>query len=574
VQTFPTTTDGVTFFMGIAVGPNGRIVATEGPQQPNYWGDHPEATVYRDVKRVGLSVWEADGSNYQYIDGAGWLYTDTSDLWHLPANIVWAGNSPHLPPLPAPEPPADNDRALRLGVNATHVEVSPSANADHDFTGPFTVECWMRPSNTGWDTGAEPLVTKGDTAWRLQRDPNSGGVRFGTTGLSPVALGTSEPLSPGVWHHIAAVYDGVYKYIYVNGALAAAEAVTGFLAVNDQPVRLGANSERPNRQFDGLLDEVRIWNTARSAAEIYDAMYRRLTGDEPGLVTYFNFDARHGGTELNLAASGRMKHGIVYNGEEVQLNPTRPVRAIPGYGGSPFVVGRHVFYNRSTWDKRNPAANANDDAAIAPDKEPLFIGDKARFANYTSYSRGLNGVMVDIFNLPGSPKAKDFRFRQGNNRNPSTWADAPAPISIKVRPGAGVDGTDRITLIWGDNNLDGVANPGEAVAGKWLEVTVKASPRTGLASDDVFYFGNAPGESGDRLANAIVDGVDAQTAYDGATRLPSAGLDSRIDYNRDRIVNSADVRVALNNQTARGTALKLVTPNPDGAGVPPDAPAP
>ena len=145
------------------------------------------------------------------------------------------------------------------------------------------------------------------------------------------------------------------------------------------------------------------------------------------------------------------------------------------------VTGRLVFYNRSAWDGNDPAANANDDNAIAPDKTALLPGGTATFANYTSYSRGLNGIMVDIANLPGTPTASDFTFKVGNDNTPALWSAAPAPASITVRAGAGTGGSDRVTLIWNDNNLDGVVDANEAVANQWLQVTVKATANTGLA---------------------------------------------------------------------------------------------
>lgn len=74
------------------------------------------------------------------------------------------------------------------------------------------------------------------------------------------------------------------------------------------------------------------------------------------------------------------------------------------------VVGRDVFYNNSYFDGRNPAADTSDDNAIATDKQALLPGQTASFTNYTSYSKGINGVMVDIAGL-GSPlnlTAADF----------------------------------------------------------------------------------------------------------------------------------------------------------------------
>ena len=72
--------------------------------------------------------------------------------------------------------------------------------------------------------------------------------------------------------------------------------------------------------------------------------------------------------------------------------------------GASRVVGRHVFYNHSAFDGNNPAANSSDDAAIATDKQAFRQpGATARFTHCTSYSRGINGIMIDIEDLPGTP---------------------------------------------------------------------------------------------------------------------------------------------------------------------------
>jgi hypothetical protein len=48
--------------------------------------------------------------------------------------------------------------------------------------------------------------------------------------------------------------------------------------------------------YDGLIAEVRIWNVARTGAQLADAMNSRLTGDETGLVGYWPFDEGSGQT--------------------------------------------------------------------------------------------------------------------------------------------------------------------------------------------------------------------------------------------------------------------------------------
>ena len=101
------------------------------------------------------------------------------------------------------------------------------------------------------------------------------------------------------------------------------------------------------------------------------------------------------------------------------------------------VVGENIFYNDSTFDGNNPAANAADDAAIATDKTALLPGQTATFANYTSYVYGINGIMVDIAGLPGNVTASDFTFMVGNTNNPSAWTQLTVEPTVTVRWGAG-----------------------------------------------------------------------------------------------------------------------------------------
>jgi len=215
----------------------------------------------------------------------------------------------------------------------------------------------------------------------------------------------------------------------------------------------------------------------------------------------------------------------------------------------PRILGRYIFYNQSAWDGNEPSANPSDDSAIAPDKVALRAGSKATFANYTSYSRGINGIMVDIAELPGVPTAQDFLFKAGNTTDPTGWPAAPAPSTITVRTGAGANGSDRLTLIWPDN----------AVQKQWLQVTVLATPNTGLGAPDVFYFGNAVGECGNSTTDAKVDLLDQQMARANPhTIFNPAPIDDPCDYNRDKKVDLLDQNIARANPTTVFSALNLI----------------
>jgi ELWxxDGT repeat protein len=220
------------------------------------------------------------------------------------------------------------------------------------------------------------------------------------------------------------------------------------------------------------------------------------------------------------------------------------------------VVGRHVFYNNSFADGNDRAASAADDAAIAPDKAALAPGALSTFANVTSYSRGINGVMIDVAGLPedaGPLTADDFLFRATHEATPAVFGIAPPPTSVTVRRGDGADGSDRITLTWRDYNPADLSALAQAVANGWLEVTLRATPRTGLAAKDVFSFGNLVGETTGGTESLRVNALDlgaVKKALNGTATLASA-----VDVNRDGRINALDLGVVKQNLNR---SLKLI----------------
>jgi len=219
-------------------------------------------------------------------------------------------------------------------------------------------------------------------------------------------------------------------------------------------------------------------------------------------------------------------HGI-----ELWATPKNPVE----------IVGRHVFYNRSVFDGDNPAANAGDDAAIATDKTALLDGPRT-FANVTSYSRGINGIMIDVAGnapltaLAGLAAGATFKTGPGGD-DLVTWAPAPGPSQISIRPGAGVNGSDRITLVWPDG----------VIKNTWLQVTIPVLPQVGLPTPEVFYLGNHVGETqpGSLGAPLRVNALDL--ALVKARLNTAAGIENPADVNRDGRVSALDLGIVRAN---------------------------
>jgi spore coat protein CotH len=224
------------------------------------------------------------------------------------------------------------------------------------------------------------------------------------------------------------------------------------------------------------------------------------------------------------------------------------------------VAGRHVFYNNSQWDGNDPLSGDGDDDAIAANKSVLLPGGTGAPANYTSYSRGINGIMVDIADPTAAPTDGDFGIRVNQATDPDTWSAGATP-TVSVRAGDGVGGSDRVTLIWSDG----------AILNQWVEVTVLATANTGLADDDVFYFGSAVGDcDGDGQIGSNDYGMFVgQFGQRGGIAALAADLngDGRVD-----LTDLANLRGAGGNSVLAPT-LPAAAPEPPAATAAPMAPA-
>jgi hypothetical protein len=158
--------------------------------------------------------------------------------------------------------------AYNFAGSGNYIEI---ANEDQfDFTTTFTVSLWMKVN--GFANGWEGVATKGDSAWGVSRYWGSRNVTFTTFSPAPDDIQGTAIVDDNQWHHVAIVYDGNQKRLYVDGQLDAERTFTGSVSTNNLKVRLGYNEEYPPADYSGLLDDVRIYNRALSQAEIQNDM--------------------------------------------------------------------------------------------------------------------------------------------------------------------------------------------------------------------------------------------------------------------------------------------------------------
>ena len=150
---------------------------------------------------------------------------------------------------------------------------------------------------------------------------------------------TAQVVPYNTWAHLAIVITGTSVSMYVNGqpvpsSLVTGTAFAGFQACT-QPLRIGTY-----RRLDGAfvscmlgnIDDVRLWHTARTAAEIATNYNTVLTGNEAGLFCYYKLDETGSGAGIT-AVNSATATGSTYNGSSVGainfVNNSTVTNAIP-----------------------------------------------------------------------------------------------------------------------------------------------------------------------------------------------------------------------------------------------------
>ncbi|WP_026977994.1 LamG-like jellyroll fold domain-containing protein [Flavobacterium tegetincola] len=177
--------------------------------------------------------------------------------------------------------------ATHLNFDGVNDYVTLSNESSFDFTNQMTVEFWMNSNTTPaqWDA----LVTKGDDSWRIALT-GDGKINFAVGGTSFGSVTSNASVIDGNWHHVAFTFNGSTAIIYIDGVQDSSASGTGSINNSAYNVALGENLQATGRNYTGSMDEVRIWNIARSASEISAAKNCELSGSESGLVAYYNFN--------------------------------------------------------------------------------------------------------------------------------------------------------------------------------------------------------------------------------------------------------------------------------------------
>ncbi|MCD6117081.1 LamG domain-containing protein, partial [bacterium] len=172
-----------------------------------------------------------------------------------------------------------------LEFDGTNDAVSLSNSASfQSVSSALTIEAWVKADEFKYDD----VVFMANNRYSLQFTA-SGAIKTGLY-IGGWNEGTSNSTAKvSQWTHVALTYNGDKIHFYINGTAAGiTDAANGTITAYDSsPLSIGANYDASANYFNGKIDEVRIWNIARTQTEIQDNMNKELTGNESGLVAYY-----------------------------------------------------------------------------------------------------------------------------------------------------------------------------------------------------------------------------------------------------------------------------------------------
>jgi len=164
----------------------------------------------------------------------------------------------------------------------------------------LTIEAWIKPN--GFEGYQEVVFWFGDNSIQLRTQSDSS-LLYGEAAAEWNYVGSaSQTLLPEVWTHIAITKDDDQCKLYINGINVA------FSEFDNDPVasevNIGSRTTNMDRCFDGAIDEVRIWDVARSVDEIQANMYNYMMGSVSGLLACWRMNEGAGQTLTDLTSNG------------------------------------------------------------------------------------------------------------------------------------------------------------------------------------------------------------------------------------------------------------------------------
>ncbi len=341
-------------------------------------------------------------------------YADLVGHWRMGEGATWDGVQWTIPDQ-QPEP-ADGtsvnlleadlvDGLALLGETAPHQAmnfpdgpyVSIGNPAKLDITGSLTVCAWVKPNSL---SGFGPIVGKGDHQYMLRH--NGTAFQFFTYdgGWHQVDANVGAVVSE--WYFVAGRVDSSTSTVSIWVNNAGYGTATGGIITSTYPVEIGRNSEETARVFDGVIDDVRIYNHALTDAELLNLYYSPVILQQPVVLpatTVYEGEA----VTMTVVASGTAPTYKWYKDGEALPGQTAATLSIP----SAVPADSGNYYVEVT-NEAGTATSETVSLLVHVKSAPIFTQDPK------SCTRYVGGYLTFTFTVQGTPPIT-FKWKKDGN---------------------------------------------------------------------------------------------------------------------------------------------------------------
>ena len=321
----------------------------------------------------------------------------------------------------------------------------------------MTVEAWIRTSD-----GDDQIIASFDRSeyWRLE--VNGAGAGTGQIGFDIYTdngildFGGTTLINDGNWHHVAAVYDNGVVSIYVDGALDASTTKGtkfgtgtvryGFIGTGSEAVVFNGTASPPT-YFNGGIDEVRIWDVARTQTQIQNSKDGCLLGTEAGLVSYYKMEDGTG-TTLSDHSNNNNEGTLVNMTNAAWINTGENIECSCGESDREEVVAGILS---------TPVLDLGTDQCVSNTSYTIDAGNGGGTFTTYSWNTGATTQTISV-NSNGT-----YTVEVGHNANICKSTDAIS-VSLLSKP----DGTDKDRC--GEGTLDLTVDNPSTTTYHWFDV--------------------------------------------------------------------------------------------------------
>ncbi len=254
---------------------------------------------------------------------------------------------------------ADN-HVLSLDAVGEYVIV-PHHASQNTASGGLTVEFWMLMSGGGQNARGVTKSGPSDCEWGLNPQ---GFPIWGRCGPATDVFGDVLPMHQ--WVHVAGNFDALSNTaeLFVDGILVGSSTGTGATQITNYPILMGMQPGFSNSQLFGKIDNVRVWNYARTDQQIQQSASLQITAADasnyPGLIGSWSFeDGANDATGVN--------HGTLMGGAEIIVDNFLPTPCPGDVDDSTSVDGVDLAILLQNWGEpspKYPRADINGDSVV------------------------------------------------------------------------------------------------------------------------------------------------------------------------------------------------------------------